>query len=127
MKKLLLITALFLLGNFVHAQDKKKQDRKKQDKNQVSQDDRMGREEYFVFRDGQLFILKLGVHVMIQEPVKLSNGIMLKPNGSYELNGEQQQLKNEEFMDLAGNRYSHQEAFEQRKIASRPDMQKKHD
>lgn len=109
MKKifLLLASALFLTGGAVMAQD--------QDRDRTKQQDRIHQEDHLRLKDGSCLIVKKGVETKLQEPLKLTNGTVVNPDGSYQLQNQQRyQLRDGECLDMNGNRYLNQNRFNRR-------------
>ncbi|WMN06741.1 DUF6799 domain-containing protein [Marivirga arenosa] len=102
MKKLALvfISMLFLIGT-AFAQD---QDR---DRNQ----DRV--HDHYTLKDGKMYQFKNGEQLMLQNQVRLENGTVINPNGTYQLqNREMKQLRDGECLDMLGKKYRNREHFE---------------
>lgn len=107
MKKLILVFAsLFLIvGSTVFAQD---QDR-------IKTQDRIHQEDHLRLQDGKLYLMNKGVQNQVKEQVKLSNGTVINPDGTYQLQNQQKfQLRDGECIDMNGNRYLNQNRFNKR-------------
>lgn len=113
-KYLVMLLSLFLATSFtLLAQD---QDRT-QDRLQDRKQDRIHQEDHLRLLDGVLYQYKLGVQEKVQAQIRLKNGAMVNPDGSYQLqNQDRLQLRNGECMDMDGNRYMNQSRFNNRKM-----------
>jgi hypothetical protein len=121
---LLLISSVFLFVSILHAQDTLR--RTQQDRTAVQKRDRIHREDHVIFQSGRLYQVKQGVRTEAQRPVKLANGTVVNPDGSYlVINQERQQLANGECVDMAGNRFQNQSMFNKRHQMSPSEMKKK--
>lgn len=107
MKKMLsvLLSLLFLAGTTVIAQDQ----------DQIRLKDRIHQEDHLMLKDGSCLLVQDGVPSAIQSQMRLNNGTIVNPDGSYQLQNQQRyQLKNGEYMDMDGNRYLNQNKFNNR-------------
>jgi hypothetical protein len=117
MKKLVVVFAsLFLMaGSTIFAQD---QDRTKTQ-------DRIHQEDHLRLQDGKLYLVNKGVQNQVKEQVKLSNGVVVNPDGTYQLQNQQKyQLRDGECMDMNGNRYLNQNRFNRREMMTNKQMEK---
>lgn len=111
MKRLIImLVSLFLVaGTVVNAQD--------QDKDQIRKQDRIHQEDHLMLKDGSCLLVKQGVPTKIQTQLKLNNGIVVNPDGSYQLQNQQKyQLRDGECLDMNGNRYLNQNRFNNRQM-----------
>lgn len=115
MKKLLVITSLFLLYMSVgQAQEKTRENERKEEMKEQKKD-RVHTEEHLLFMDGKLYQVRQGERTMLNSEMKLKNGTVVKPDGSYELmNKQRHQLKNGEILDMEGHHYMNQAMFNKR-------------
>ncbi len=59
--------------------------------------------------------MKNQIKVQVQERWSLNNGIVVNPDGTYELrNQKRERLQNGEYLDWEGKRYENQERFKER-------------
>lgn len=126
MKKCFFIIGLFLMfGGLAQAQEKSRERDRDDDKSMVQKRDRIHMEEHMVFQDGKLYQVRQGERTQVQTQLKLKNGMMINPDGSYQLmNKERYQLKNGECLDMAGNRYQNQNMFNKRQMMKRTEMER---
>ncbi len=111
MKRLIImLVSLFLVaGTVVNAQD--------QDKDQIRKQDRIHQEDHLMLKDGSCLLVKQGVPTKIQTQLKLNNGIVVNPDGSYQLQNQQKyQLRDGECLDMNGNRYLNQNRYNNRQM-----------
>ncbi|SDM29303.1 hypothetical protein SAMN05421813_10931 [Daejeonella rubra] len=95
---------------------------KAQQQDQIQKQDRIHQEEHLRFYDGKLYQYKDGVQSQVTEQVRLRNGTVVNPDGSYQLqNQERFQLRQGECLDMDGIRYRTQNKFNKRR--SIPDKQ----
>ena len=108
MKKIFLFALSTLLtGLTLSAQD--------QDRDRTMQRDRIHQEDHIRLLDGKLYLYKQGTPGQVKEQMKLKNGTVLNPDGSYQLQNQQKyQLRNGECLDLDGNRDLNQNRFNRR-------------
>ena len=112
-KLLFLFTALSPLTGTLNAQDTIPKN--VQTKKQTQKRDRIHQEEHLMFIDGNLYRLQNGVRTQVTMKVKLRNGGVVNPDGSYQLKSKEQfQLHDGECLDLDGNLYQNQGMFNQR-------------
>lgn len=109
MKKIMLALILLITGSSVLAQV--------QDKVRVMKQDRIHQEDHLRFLDGKLYRYNQGVQSQVMEQVRLANGTVVNPDGSYQLqNQERYQLNQGECMDMDGNRYRNENRFNKRRM-----------
>lgn len=109
MKKIfVLLTSLFVMvGIEALAQD--------QERDRIKKQDRIQLEDHLILRDGSCYLVKNGVQTKLENPIKLNNGTLINPDGSYQLQNQQRhQLRDGECMDMSGNRYLNQNRFNKR-------------
>lgn len=95
---------------------------KAQQQDQIQKQDRIHQEDHYRFYDGKLYQYKNGVQNQVMEQVRLRNGTVLNPDGSYLLqNQERFQLRQGECLDMDGLRYRTHNQFNKRR--SIPDKQ----
>lgn len=99
-----MLVSLFLVtGTAVIAQDK------------IQKKDRIQTEDHLWLQDGSCMLVKDGVPTKLQAQLRLSNGTVVNPDGSYQLQNQQRyQLRNGECLDMNGNRYLNQNQFNKR-------------
>lgn len=105
MKKMFfMLVSLFLVaGTAVTAQD------------QIQKKDRIHQEDHLRLQDGSCLLVKDGVPTKLQTQLKLNNGTVVNPDGSYQLQNQQKhQLRDGECLDMSGNRYLNQNKFNKR-------------
>lgn len=102
------LIALFFIG-VANAQDTKPQPEKVQTTNRVHQ------VEHLLFITGKVYRSQQGQLTAIEEQVKLENGMMVNPNGSYQMPGQKMRrhLREGECVDMTGNRYENLNQFDQ--------------
>lgn len=102
------LIALFFIG-VANAQDTKPQQEKVQATNRVHQ------VEHLLFITGKVYRSQKGQLTAIEEQVKLENGMMVNPNGSYQMPGQKMRrhLRDGECVDMTGNRYENLTQFDQ--------------
>lgn len=99
----MLLSVILVTGMAATAQDK------------IQQKDRIHQEDHLRLQDGSCLLVKDGVPVKLKTQMKLNNGTLINPDGSYQLqNQEKYQLRNGECLDLNGNRYLNQQQFNKR-------------
>ncbi|MDP1764275.1 MAG: hypothetical protein Q8L07_10345 [Sediminibacterium sp.] len=78
--------------------------------------------EYLVMKDGKMLHTTDGKDMLMQHDMTLKNGMMIKPDGSYQLkNGKQLRLRDGQCMDMNGSKYRSQGMF-QRKMQGKYGM-----
>jgi hypothetical protein len=83
-----------------------------QQQDQEQNQDKIRQEDHYRYFDGQLFQYRNGVQSRVMEQQKLNNGIILNPDGSYQLqNQEKYQLRKGECLDRNGLVYKNQNRF----------------
>jgi hypothetical protein len=105
MKKMffMLVSLFIVTGIAVVAQD------------QTRKQDRIHQEDHLILRDGSCYLVKQGVQTKLQTQLKLNNGTVVNPDGSYQLQNQQRyQLRDGECMDMNSNRYLNQNKFNKR-------------
>ena len=116
-----LITALFLLTNVSNAQDTIPKN--VQPKTPMQKRDRIHQEDHLMFIDGKLFRIESGAKTEVTGKVKLRDGSVVNPDGSYQLKtNERFQLHEGECLDLDGHLYQSQGMFNQRQRMSQQQM-----
>lgn len=125
MKKIFwMLASLFLFLSGATAQDSLRQ--RARDKAGIQKRDRIHQEDHLFFQDGKMYRVQQGVRTPIQEQVRLQNGGVVNPNGTYQLKDQQrQQLRNGECLDMSGNRYLNQNRFNQRRVMPQGAMDRK--
>jgi TolA-binding protein len=119
MKKVLMtLVSLFLLtGTVVWAQD--------QDRDRVKKQDRIHQEDHLMLQDGKLYQFKQGVQTQVQAQLRLNNGTVINPDGTYQLQNQQRyQLRDGECLDMNGNRYLNQNKFNNRKMMTNKQIER---
>jgi len=71
-------------------------------------------EPHFFFQNGKLYRSQNQVQVQVKGQWRLENGAVITPNGTYQLNGKKEQLKNGESVDREGNRYENRDRFREK-------------
>jgi hypothetical protein len=101
-----MLVSLFLVsGIAVNAQDK------------IQKKDRIHQEDHLLLQDGSCLLVSNGVNTKIQAPLKLNNGAMVNPDGSYQMpDRKKDQLRNGECLDMNGSRYLSQDKFNKRVV-----------
>lgn len=85
---------------------------KAQQQDQVQNQDRTRQEVHYRYYDGQLFQYQNGVQSRVMDQQRLNNGIILNPDGSYQLqNQEKYQLRQGECLDKNGLVYKNENRF----------------
>lgn len=103
-KIILLILLIMGAGELLKAQQ--------QDQVQVQNQDRIRQEVHYRYYDGQLFQYQNGVQSRVMDQQRLNNGIILNPDGSYQLqNQEKYQLRQGECLDKNGLVYKNENRF----------------
>jgi hypothetical protein len=122
MKKMfLMFLSLIILAVSAKSQDTLRQ--RDRDRAPIQQRDRIHQEDHLMLLDGKLYSVNQGKRTLVQDPVTLSNGTVVNPNGSYQLrNNERLQLRNGECLDMSGNRYLNQNRFNQRRMMTQQEM-----
>ncbi|MEP1095198.1 MAG: DUF6799 domain-containing protein, partial [Cyclobacteriaceae bacterium] len=68
--------------------------------------------EHVMFQDGQMYQIRNGERLQLQSELKLKNGIIVNPDGTYNNKaGKMFQFKNGECMGLDGKKYRNQNAY----------------
>src|SRR5665647_3874026 len=98
-KTLLVLISSFMITGTMIAQDQA-QDR---DQTKIQQRDRIHQEDHLRLLDGKLYQYKQGVQSEVKEQVRLNNGMVINPDGSY-------QLKNQDRLQSVS--YTHLRAHE---------------
>lgn len=111
-KTIMMLVSVFLLtGTIILAQD---QDR---DRDRIKKQDRIHQEDHLMLQDGKLYQFKQGVQTQVQSQIRLNNGIVVNPDGSYQMQNQQRhQLRDGECLDMNGDRYLNQNKFNNRKM-----------
>lgn len=115
MKKMLFMLVSFFLiaGTAVTAQD------------QIQKKDRIHQEDHLRLQDGSCMLVKDGVPTKLQTQLKLNNGTVVNPDGSYQLQNQQKyQLRDGECLDMSGNRYLNQNKFNKRVMMTNKQVEK---
>lgn len=107
------IIFMFLLtigaSGLLHAQDQEK----------VQIQDRIHLEVHYRYYDGQLFQYRNGIQTRVSEQQRLTNGTIINPDGSYQLqNQERYQLREGECLDNKGFLYRNHNRFNRGKSIS---------
>lgn len=104
------LIALFFIG-VANAQDTKPQQEK--EKPQVT--NRVHQVEHLLYITGKVYRSQQGQLTAIEQQVKLENGMVVNPNGSYQLPGQKlrRHLRDGECVDMTGNRYENLTDFDQ--------------
>ncbi len=117
-KIILLILLIMGTGELLMAQE---QDR-------VQNQDRIRQEDHYRYLDGQLFQYRNGVQSRVMEQQRLTNGTILNPDGSYQLqNQNRYQLRQGECLDKNGLVYKNQKRFNKRKSISNTKINQRRD
>lgn len=105
MKKIMIVCVLTLLTNIVLVAQESQQNRvRTQERNQVQA------EGYLLFRDGQLLRVRNQEQTRLQEQLRLENGTLVNPDGTYQLrNGKQKRLRAGECLSMEGRKYRSQD------------------
>jgi len=100
MKKILMmLLPLFLLVGTAFAQDQQR--------------DRDRIHDHLMLKEGKMIQIKNGEQVMLQTQLRLQNGTVVNPDGTYQLKERKmKQLREGECLNMDGKRYSDQERFE---------------
>lgn len=127
MKKFLfMFTSLLFVVVAVNAQDTLRD--RDQTKKQAPIRDRIHQEDHLMLLDGKLYLVDDGDRTLVQNQLKLRNGGVANPDGSYQLqNQERMQLRNGECLDMDGNRYQNQQRFNQRHMMTQREIQRSQD
>lgn len=115
MKKMFfMLVSLFLVtGAVVTAQD------------QIQKKDRIHQEDHLRMQDGSCLLVKDGVPTKLQTQLKLNNGSVVNPDGSYQLqNQKKYQLRNGECLDMNCNRYLNQNQYNKRAMMSNKQIER---
>src|SRR5665647_614905 len=120
-KTLLVLISSFMITGTMIAQDQA-QDR---DQTKIQQRDRIHQEDHLRLLDGKLYQYKQGVQSEVKEQVRLNNGMVINPDGSYQLkNQDRLQLRNGECLDMEGNRYLNQNNFNKRRMMTNKQIER---
>lgn len=115
MKKMLfMLVSLFIVtSTTVIAQDK------------IQKKDRIHQEDHLMLQDGSCQLIKDGVPTKLTAQLKLNNGTVVNPDGSYQLQNQQKlQLRNGECLDMTGNRYLNQNKFNKRSMMTNKQLER---
>ena len=115
MKKIILVSmSLIMLAGTVVAQSHQEE--------QKTQQNAVEKNEHFMMKDGKMLHNMHGKEMQMQTDMTLKNGMMIKPDGSYQLkNGKQFQLRDGQCMDMNGRKFSSERMF-QRKMQGKHGM-----
>lgn len=117
----LMLASLFLLISGATAQDSIRQ--RARDKAAIQKRDRIHQEDHLQFQDGQLYRVQQGNRSQVKEQIRLQNGGVVNPDGSYVLQDQKrQQLRNGECLDMSGKRYQNENRFNQRRTITQQQM-----
>lgn len=124
MKNLIaVIISFIMIAGTVQAQDTVR--KRDQTQSGVQKRDRIHQEEHLHLQDGKLYQIRKGVRSEVKSQIKLKNGTVVNPDGSYMLkNQERLRMSNGECMDMSGNIYKNQNMFNKRQMMNRTEMQK---
>lgn len=107
------LVALFALIGVSNAQSSTTQ----QNKDNVQAQSRVFQVDHLLFITGKVYRSVQGQLTAIEQPVRLENGVVVNPNGSYQLsNQKHRHLAEGECLDMAGNRYENLVAFDNNKV-----------
>lgn len=96
-----------------------------QDRDRVKKQDRIHLEDHLMLKDGSCLLIKQGSETKLQEPLKLNNGTIIHPDGSYQIKDrERLQLRDGECLDMNGNRYLNQNKFNRRIMMTNKQIEK---
>ena len=71
--------------------------------------------EHLLMKDGKILRIMDGQEMLMKSPMTLKNGVVIYPNGSYQLkNGKQRHLRNRQCMDMNGKKYKSQRMFQKK-------------
>jgi len=74
--------------------------------------DRIQLREHVMLQDGQMYQIRNGERMQLQNQLKLNNGVAVNPNGTYQSrNGKQLQLRDGECLDMDGKKYRNEERY----------------
>lgn len=77
-----------------------------------------GAQEHLVYQNGQMYRFRNNEQEQVQEQVRLGNGIVVNPDGTYQnRNGKQLRLRDGECLDMEGKKYMSQQRFRERTAA----------
>ena len=83
-------------------------------------------EPHFVFQNGQMYRSQNQLHLQMREQLTLDNGILINPDGSYQLkNGRKEALREGQYLDREGKRYESRDRFREKmelRVRDRKDM-----
>jgi hypothetical protein len=86
---------------------------------QIQKKDRIHQEDHLQMQDGSCLLVKDGVPTKLQTQLKLNNGSVVNPDGSYQLqNQKKYQLRNGEYLDMNCNRYLNQNQYNKKAMMS---------
>lgn len=92
---------------------------------QTRKQDRIHQEDHLMLRDGSCYLVKQGEQVKLKTQLKLDNGTLVNPDGSYQLkNQKKYQMRNGECMDMKGNRYLNQNKFNKRMMMTNQEIER---
>lgn len=95
------LCALFMLG-VANAQDTPPQ----QEKDKIQVTNRVHEVDHLLFVTGRVYKSQRGQLTAIESQVRLENGLMVNPDGTYQLeNQKHRHLREGECLDMGGNRY----------------------
>ena len=122
MKNLIAVTIAFIIiAGTVQAQDTVLE--RDQTRSGIQKRDRVNQEEHLYFQDGKLYQMRQGVRNEVKSQIKLKNGSVVNPDGSYMLkNQERLRLSNGECMDMSGNVYKNRNMFNERRMMNHAEM-----
>ncbi|MEK6477860.1 DUF6799 domain-containing protein [Catalinimonas sp. 4WD22] len=105
MKTIMIICLMvFLTSSVLVAQDRQ------QDRTQQQDQDRLHQMDYLMLQDGQMLHVQDQERSQLREQLRLSNGIVVNPDGTYQLrNGKQKQLRDGQCLAMDGQKYRSQE------------------
>lgn len=127
MKKFLfMLTSLLFMVVVANAQDTLRD--RDQTKKQAPIRDRIHQEDHLMLLDGKLYLVEDGERTLVQSQLKLRNGGVANPDGSYQLqNQDRMKLRNGECLDMDGNRYQSQQRYNQRHMMTQREIQRSQD
>lgn len=127
MKNLITVMiSVIMIAGTVQAQDTSL--KRDQIRSGIQKRDRIHQEEHLLFQDGKLYQMRKGVRNEVKSQIKLKNGTVVNPDGSYALeNQERLRMSNGECMDMSGRVYKNQNMFNQRRMMNHAEMQRHRD
>lgn len=109
----MLVSLLLVTGTAVNAQDK------------IQLKDRIHQKDHLMLHDGSCLLVNAGVSTKLTTPLKLNNGTIVNPDGSYQLQNQQKlQLRDGECLDMNGARYLNQGKFNKRVMMTNKQIEK---